>query len=445
MARRRVLKGCAVLWSVVFLAAAAPAATVSLRLEKYPDLTPTGRGASKTPPNSYYPVMSRLLDVSPSPPAGKWDLPKVPEGSLYAVFPMGDAEQLLILAPETSGDLHCSRLYFDRNGDGKLSREAPLVGESQSDSYRTTVRFPPVDAKIQADKKPVVYSFRVEVSYFTREGGGDDPNKPYVRIYSNCCFSGALKMSGKTFLVVLGDGNVNGRFDDNPAPPDPKSKTAASTGAQRMDGDRIYLAPVGMKMDERHGSMLGGIMVFRDKTFKVDLSQASKKLNLTPFTKDLGTLKVPMKVTFMSLYGTTEKTSVVIVAPSEKVKIPKDTYKLLEYRVISNDPQGDVWFLSASGSEETPTCTVGKDIAEPKFGEPFVPTADVSPGSGSSVRLVFKLVGSAGEEVTDVQHLEGNRTKIPMAVTSAHRPREATYTIVTETGEVVAQGTFRYG
>jgi hypothetical protein len=144
----------------------------------------------------------------------------------------------------------------------------------------------------------------------------------------------------------------------------------------------------------------------------------------------------------MNLYGTKSKKSVVVVAPSNTVKIPRDTYKILEYRVICNDPQGDLWCLAAQGTKDTPTFEVGKEDATAQFGQPFHPQADIRKTS-SGVRLSFKLIGSADELVTEVTHLEGNRTKIPL--TTGNRPKEASYKIVTPESELVGQGTFRYG
>lgn len=442
MVRKSLASSCGVILLLCF-AAPTPATEVSLKLEKYPDLKGGVPSRQQQQQESFYPYLSKLLAMNSEPPPGSWDLPRVSKDAMYAAFPMGDSEQLLILDRGSGSDSTCNLLFFDRNGDGKLAKEPPIAGDVESGRYSTVVRFPAIDAKIKVDGKPVGYSFRVEMTYYNRQYYPEEADKPYVRLYTNCCFTGVLKLFGKAFRVLLADGDLNGSFNDKPEPPDDR---AASRGASRpLGGDRIYIAPMDGKMDDRNGSVLGDLMVFRDKTFKVEVKGAQKKLVLTPASKDMGTLKLPMKVTFMSIYGAKEKQSVVIVAPSQKVQIPKDTYRLLEYRVICNDAQGDFWYLAAEGTKDTPSFTVGKEMGAPAFGQPFLPMADALKGSGSSVRLSFKLLGSAKELVTDVRHIEGKNTKLPLSVTTTGRPREAVYTIVTEKGKVVSQGSFKYG
>jgi len=412
-----------------------PAITVTLNGEVYPDPAVKSK--------SFYPRLSKLLDVGKAPPANL-EIPQLAGGKkpVLAPFELGDEERLLILAFKYDGDPQPTILHFDRDGDGKYTRKDPPVeGQLISSRYSTVVKFPAITAKIKVSKKTALYSFRVEVTYYEKQYYPDQAGKPYVRVFTNCCFAGNLRMGGRRFRVLLADGNVNGRFNDMPRLPTGESSGPSS---EQDVGDRIYLAPAGMKMDDRHGSMFGDVMVLGNKTYsaRIGVSSTSRKLSLTPISEAMGTVKMPMQVTFMNLYGIKNKKSVVVVAPSKTVKIPQDTYKILEYRVICNDQQGDLWCLAARGTKETPSFEVGKEDTTPQFGQPFYPQADIAKTS-SGVRLSFKVVGSAEELVTEVTHLEGNRTRIPL--TSGNRPKEASYKIVTGESELVGQGTFRYG
>jgi hypothetical protein len=452
MIRTVPIAAIAVFLSGIFLPGSAWAASATIKWQKYPDDTdaPARSGMpgrttkeKKDAPAGFYPALAKRIETKAEKPAGKWDIPaKGLKDPLYAVIRLGDDDRLLILDRKNKGDEECTVLLFDRDGDGKLSKDSPLAGEiTKEGRILTQVAFPAVDARIKVGGKPAVYSFKVLLTYFAKEVMVDDSERMYCQVLANCCYAGTLQLFGKRFSVVLGDGDLNGRFDDRPAPP----AKDAGKGRETPAGDRIYLAVAGTKMDERNGSMLGDLMAFKDKTFKVGIDTAAKKLNLSPYEKNLGTLKLPMPVTFMSLYGEKEKKSIVVVSPSEKVKIPQDTYKLIEYRVIANDKQGDVWFLSAEGTDETPSICIGTSVASPSFGQPFVPMADVRKSTGSKVALVFKVVGVAKELVREVQHIEGTKTKSSLSSVRKDRPKEATFTVATTSGKVEARGSFQYG
>jgi hypothetical protein len=55
----------------------------------------------------------------------------------------------------------------------------------------------------------------------------------------------------------------------------------------------------------------------------------------------------------------------------------------------------------------------------------------------------LNVLGRVNEQVVDVAHVQGNRTKIPLSV--GGRPKEAQYRILKADGERVAQGQFEYG
>lgn len=68
-------------------------------------------------------------------------------------------------------------------------------------------------------------------------------------------------------------------------------------------------------------------------------------------------------------------------------------------------------------------------------------------GNRSRVSLGFDIEGKAREFVTDLSHISGEQTQIPLSKEEdlGHRPQEPTYKIVKIDGEVVTQRSFRYG
>lgn len=91
------------------------------------------------------------------------------------------------------------------------------------------------------------------------------------------------------------------------------------------------------------------------------------------------------------------------------------------------------------------------------FGEPYVVSAEVpesrpanvqgSAAAKSSAYLLFTIQGNGKEDVSDLSHIKGTQTKIPLSEKEGltHRPKEPTYTVFAADGKTVAQGSFEYG
>ncbi len=135
--------------------------------------------------------------------------------------------------------------------------------------------------------------------------------------------------------------------------------------------------------------------------------------------------------------------------PDKKIKVPAGKYRLFNYQILKKDKQGDLWRLNATATTESPWVTVagkGKSVVE--FGEPYVPVIEVRVRENTTrASIGFDVEGKAKEFVTDLSHIDGDRTQIPLSEEEnlGHRPKEPTYKIVKTDGEVVAQGSFEYG
>jgi hypothetical protein len=141
--------------------------------------------------------------------------------------------------------------------------------------------------------------------------------------------------------------------------------------------------------------------------------------------------------------------------PDKEIKVPKGKYRLLKYTALRKDEQGDMWRLSAGATTESPVITVGgKGRSVLIFGEPYTPVVDVTELGGRSllkelrrVFLYFNVEGKGKEFLTDLSHISGTQTRIPLSEKKGrgHRPKEPTYKITKAGGEEVARGSFKYG
>lgn len=106
----------------------------------------------------------------------------------------------------------------------------------------------------------------------------------------------------------------------------------------------------------------------------------------------------------------------------------------------------------ASGSAETPVVTVTPNGgATISFGEPYMPVVtfpsaeQMSGALKGSTPLSFSTEGQGREIVTDITHFEGSATQVLLSKSRKERPKEPSYTIVKNDGEIVAKGSFEYG
>ncbi|UCE22262.1 MAG: hypothetical protein JSV46_08670, partial [Candidatus Aminicenantes bacterium] len=160
--------------------------------------------------------------------------------------------------------------------------------------------------------------------------------------------------------------------------------------------------------------------------------------------------KLNMNTERLSLYTEDGKRSVMMYRPSKKIKVPAGTYRLYKYQALKNDEQGDQWRLCAWATTESPFVTVDrKGEVALEFGEPYLAIVNViHPRAGRSrVLIAFEIEGKGKESLTDLSHISGDKTQIPLSEEEdlGHRPKEPTYKIVKADGEVVTQGSFEYG
>lgn len=222
-------------------------------------------------------------------------------------------------------------------------------------------------------------------------------------------------------------------------------------------GDGVFISRE-EKIQAYDQQVCGDWLLVKNRLFEVNISQAMEKMSLTPITQDLVPLKLAMQTEHLSLYTEDEEHFLMTCQPDKKIDIPEGKYRLYNYKVLKKDDQGDLWSLSARATTECPWITLdGTSDSELEFGEPYVVSAEVPENrliniqgptaAESSVFLSFRIRGRGYEDISDLSHIKGTQTKIPLSEKEGltHRPKEPTYTIFTADGKTAAQGSFEYG
>jgi len=428
------------------LTAASFAIDVPLKYQKHP-----------AEPEDFYPYGGNGFTVTLKAPSGDWKFPTlVSEKALYTFVKIGDAERLVVLDKQKEDAKFYDRIYFDSNGNNDLTDDPHLDGTIRffSNNQYCNVDFQVVDTEIKIDGKSLPFSFSPRIfGYMLEQLAKSEFDEKSVSQYINfmvnlnCSYTGEFKIGNQKYNVVLGDSDCNGRFSDRfsvykfEKPPPGRMRVFGQ-------GDGFYIS-TGDKIEAFDVLNLGDMLLVKDKLFKVSISTAEGKMTLTPLTENLVSLQLAADTERFSIYSEDEKHCLMAYQPDKKIKVPAGKYRLFNYQILKKDKQGDLWRLNATATTESPWITVegkGKSVVE--FGEPYVPVVEVRVrGNTSRASIGFDIEGKAKEFVTDLSHIAGDRTQIPLSEGEnlGHRPKEPTYKIVKTDGEVVTQGSFEYG
>ncbi|MCE5248588.1 hypothetical protein LLG96_00060 [bacterium] len=423
---------------------------IPIKYERYPERTNF--------PNGY-----QDLNGSLQPPPGTWKLPAFKSKKpVYVLIKLGDRERLAVIDMQNADDLFYNRYFFDANGNGNLTDDPPIDGKIVPDSNKSycQVQFSPVDITVEVDGKSLPYSFRPVISGnglngFKKFGIEENTLNQYLNAYLrlNCSYRGEFSVGEKKYIFMLGDSNVNGRFDDRLFIPD--NMRMYGRRIIVTAGDHIFLSD-GESMESSDVQTCGDYLLVNGKLFEMNISTAKGTVTLTEITKGLAPLKLTMSTKRLSLYTEDKKHCLIMYEPGNTIMIPKGKYRLLTYEVFRKDEQGDLWRICAGATAESPWITVdGASEAILTLGEPYTPTvaipkmsipnAQIKTGRSSRLSLSFNIEGTGGEFLSELSRISGNKSAIPVSSRLKNRPKEPTYRIVRADGEVVAQGNFEYG
>ncbi len=427
---------------------------VPLKYVKYPDK-----------PKSYFPTGMARLTYKLDPPPGEWKLPSfVSAHPIYSLVKLGEDEKLLVLDRQKTEDEYYNRIFFDSNGNRNLTDDPVIDGRIEEIPGRqySRVQFPSVDTKIKINGKFLPFSFSPDfmgrlVAFDQGKISEELLNRMvYLYLRVNCMYQGKFGVDGETYHVYLGDTNCNGLFYENFAlrklkNPPPGRMPIFNTG------DNMFISQ-NKDIDLYDRQVCGDWLLVKNRLFEVNVSQTKGKMTLTPITQSLVPLKLAVQTEYLSLYTEGGEHFLMTCQPDKAIHIPKGKYRLFSYKMLKNDDQGDLWRIVGQGMTECPWIDVdGSGDAMLEFGEPYVVSAEVpenrfaavqgSTTAKTSVFLSFAVRGQGNEDISDLSHIKGDKTKIPLSKVEGltHRPKEPTYTILTAEGKTAAQGSFEYG
>jgi hypothetical protein len=393
-----------------------------------------------------------------SPPEGEWTLPEITSRKpVYTLVRLGDREHLLVLDADEPDGFY-TKVLFDADADRDLTDDPALPnahrGEVRLEGGARGRFLGPVRTEILVDGTKLPYSFTVRIFCWNAWeevlGEGEVTEEIDVALDTNCALRGSVTIDGKSFGVVLGDSNADGRFGE------PSGRSLRDPGQEftRLfpGGDALYLS-ASEKVGYLDRLPFGELLLVGADLFAVRVDQATRKLILTPVKEGRHTLDLAAEPERMAL-ASEDGRCLMAFRPGGKPAIPAGTWRLVEYTLLREDAQGDGWRLMAAATAATPFVRLGEaSDAKLAFGEPFVPLAHVPAWSREAVvnqgaeqaSVEFAVEGAAREVLTDLARVSGRKTEIAMSAKKPERPNEPLYKIVQPNGEIAAKGRFEYG
>ena len=402
----------------------------------------------------FFPLGFARPERKPAAPEG-WKLPQaVSPTPVFATLRLGDRDTLFMLDQIDPEQPFFDRLYFDANGNQDLTDDPPVQATATPGRNAFNARYkrwyyhvnfvsPRLDIMVDGARRP--YAFRLSAYYNSgREPArADQPpalsamaSAVNLTFMTNFAYTGSFALGERTYHVVLGDNNANGRVGDPPAWP----------AARGTRNDLLYLSPSREGMTYYDGFEIGDHLVLQDRLFAVAIRPDQAKLILSPYVGDTGCVVLAMKTDRLLLATPDRKHRIMVVAPGNTVRVPASRYQLANYLARRQDDGGNTWTVRGQGEEKAPIVEVSAGQNVPlAFGEPYRPVAHQVSRANDTMGLELRVLGAAGERVVGLSCQGQAASSVKRSRTKKTMPVEATYQLVAEDGEVAAQGVFKYG
>ena len=342
---------------------------------------------------------------------------------------LGVGELVLVLEQGDAG-----RLFADTNFNQELSDEKPIpvakgkesvFGQSNvfgSFPMRTRV-FGPFTVRNAEGRELVLY---VQEMY-----GGLELIAPY-------CRSGQVRLEGKSYSVVLGDGNFDGRFGVS-AP----SASPASEDAIRPDFLGIDLnqdGSIGTSLDDAEIVPLLAVVRLGNEYYSVEPAGDGSSIRLSKAAVETGTLAVSFPDADLVVRAQTpglapDAGPVQRLSDCEgKWKLQAGKYTTLAIRLRRKDADGNEWELSSSYPEgEAKQFEIRKDQTTTiKLGPPL----ELAAGArimNDTAYLGLTVLGQGKEDYRAGAVKNGKTEDAP------------SFSILDESGKVLVADKFTYG
>ena len=342
----------------------------------------------------------RWLELTTNPPPNV-ALPKLRAFAYYGQWKNGfDGQRWFCLDRNTKNGA-CDRLFFDRNGNGRLDDETAINTSRREGSM---AYFEPVKVVFKGEDGPISYHLLLRFYQF-------DSDRAQLLAAAGGWYEGMANIAGKKRRVQLFDNTVNGAFND-------QSTAPADCDRIVVSGDPEVNRYLGRYLDL--GGELLRIEVARDGAFI-----KTQKAEGVQF----GQVKVPESISEFEAVG---ECGHFVRKPSKcEFTLPLGKYRVYRWVINRKDDKGTAWTLSGDNFSGTADFEVtSANVASLEIGEPIRPVLQATE-TKTQVTFSLRLLGTLGESV-DIMR-------------GSDRPRAPQLHLASKAGDLRSTNTFEYG
>lgn len=290
--------------------------------------------------------------------------------------PMAEAGFLHVALDRSTVNGPYNLLYLDRNVNGHLNDEEPLI------PYRTDSRsatWGPVKLVFEGEDGPIVYHVNLR--------GDFRQEYRYLRVTAGGWYEGSVDIKGKSFPCILLDFNGNGVFDD-----------------QSIDSYRADRIRIGSR-EKQSLQMVGRYLEVNETLYALDVARDGAFIVLD-LAEDVTYGQVKLPSTIIS-FGVGGPQGQFTKAPQDGiVKLPVGKYRIEQW-TMERKQGGTTWRMKGSRFREKGDFEVrANQPVDLKIGEPLTSKVNVRK-EATSYYFTQTVVGQLGESIDITQG--GNR------------------------------------
>ncbi len=385
------------------------------------------------------------------------------------VVTLGGRKYGFVLDKQSEKSQGYDRLYFDRNGNGDLTDDAPIdvpeknktpeSVESEGGWVTASYALPRVDLRIHNEGTAWDYSFFVATYTSIHE----KDLSLRARLMPAAYRQGEIVLEGKRRKISLIDWSVNGRFD---VPVQFASDGKGFEDYFSQYGTEILFDPDFLLLGyvSEHRQFLAKMNALGGKLYKIHVRPGGDELTCTPVAVPTGKIAAPSAPCNVWLIN--EQGCLALdLQKDTPAEIPAGEWRLMdcvflygaEEQKATDEERAKAKLSGESAREAAKDAVPSKDVASPsakirylaancgkdcepvtvvagkttvlKIGPPYVPTLTVEAKEGAAM-LGLAILGVGHDKVYAL---------------SGDSPPKPKFTITDPQGKVVAQGNFEYG
>lgn len=322
-----------------------------------------------------------------------------------------------------------NRLYFDANGNGDLTDDAPIDTkdvEAFGKGKSFHCGFCNVKVPLELDGVQVDHPVSMEVNHT------ETPAMvyTYVRLTSAAVREGQIEHGGKKVRFLLVDHNSNGRFDDRVAVRNLGSRLYVAVGDVFLVNPSAKKARAAAAPDYY---FVNRSVCLGNHYYKIEITPSGDRMKLEPVELSIGYVTHSSPAYRAVVYSDEHGVLMIEGARGQKVALPAGKWNLANYTIQAGSAAGAPTMVAAECPGDAQAVDVRKDdTTELTFGEPFRAVVTANRRGDQKVSLSLKIVGKGGERCTDIR-IKGKR------------PPNPTFEIRDKAGKIVHGGKFEYG